>query len=318
MRRFSELDERELLALAISLEEEHGRIYAEYATGLSDSYPASAKLFTEMAEEENEHRRWLIDLFSTKFGNHIPLIRRQDVSGFVRHEPIWMVRPLGLEKVRAQAEAIERETRQFYLSALERTTDTSIRKLLGDLIAAEDKHVSHAQNLEETALTPGVKASEADTERRAFVLQYVQPGLTGLIDGSVSTLAPIFAAAFATHNTWQTFLVGLAASVGAGISMGIAEAMADDGMISGRGHPWVRGGITGAMTALGGLGHTLPFLIPNFNTATALSAVVVLIELWVIAWVRARYMDTKFWRAAFEVVLGGLIVFAVGIMIGSA
>lgn len=268
MRRFSDLDDREILALAISLEEEHGRIYAEYASGLAEAYPASAKVFSAMAAEENEHRRWLIDLFSQKFGDHIPLIRRQDVSGFVRHEPIWMVRPLGLEKVRAQAEAIERETRQFYVSALERTTDAATRKLLGDLIAAEDKHVTHAQTVGEKELTPGALDSEAHTEHRAFVLQYVQPGLTGLIDGSVSTLAPIFAAAFATQNTWQTFLVGMAASIGAGVSMGIAEAMADDGMISGRGHPWMRGAITGLMTALGGLGHTLPYLIPDFWTAT--------------------------------------------------
>ena len=318
MRRFSELGEREILALAIALEEEHGRIFAEYASGLAESYPASARVFTEMAEEENEHRRWLIELFRVKFGEHIPLIRRQDVAGFVRHEPIWMVRPLGLDKVRAQAEEIERETRQFYRVSLERTSDASIRKLLGDLAAAEDKHVSLAQQLGETELTHDVKQTEAHAERRAFVLQYVQPGLTGLIDGSVSTLAPIFAAAFATHNTWATFLVGLAASVGAGISMGIAEAMADDGLISGRGHPWMRGAITGLMTALGGLGHTLPYLIPDFWTATAIAAVVVLIELWLIAWIRARYMDTKFLRAAFEVVVGGLIVFAVGIVIGSA
>ncbi|MGL4396217.1 MAG: iron exporter MbfA [Hyphomicrobium sp.] len=318
MRRFSELTEREILALAISLEEEHGRIYAEYATGLSESFPASAGIFTEMAEEENEHRRWLIDLFRQKFGEHIPLIRRQDVAGFVRHEPIWMVRPLGLEKVRAQATAIESETRQFYRSALERTTDAAMRKLLGDLVAAEDKHVSVAQQLSESSLSADVKDTEADTERRQFVLQYVQPGLTGLIDGSVSTLAPIFAAAFATQNTWDTFLVGMAASIGAGISMGIAEAMADDGMISGRGHPWMRGTITGIMTTIGGLGHTLPYLIPDFWTATSLAIVIVLIELWIIAWVRARYMDSPFWRAAGEVVLGGLVVFAVGILIGSA
>ena len=317
MRRFKDLDEREILALAISLEEEHGRIYAEYAAGLRETFPASAGVFTEMAAEEDEHRRWLIDVFQKRFGDHIPLIRRQDVAGFVKHEPIWMVRPLGLEKVRAQAEAIESETRQFYRSALERTSDASTRKLLGDLIAAEEKHVSLAQQLSE-GLTEGVKAQEAEDERRAFVLQYVQPGLTGLIDGSVSTLAPIFAAAFATQNTWQTFLVGMAASVGAGISMGIAEAMADDGLISGRGHPWMRGAITGFMTALGGLGHTLPYLIPDFWTATAIPAVIVLIELWLIAWIRARYMDTKFLRAAFEVVLGGMIVFAVGIVIGSA
>jgi VIT1/CCC1 family predicted Fe2+/Mn2+ transporter len=146
----------------------------------------------------------------------------------------------------------------------------------------------------------------------------VQPGLTGLIDGSVSTLAPIFAAAFATHNTWQTFLVGIAASVGAGISMAFAEALADDGNISGRGNPWVRGGVTGLMTVLGGLGHTLPYLIPNFRTATTIAIIVVLIELWIIAGIRARFMDTRFVRAAFEVVVGGLLVFAVGILIGNA
>ena len=318
MRRFSDLDEREILALAIALEEEHGRIYADYAAGLAQEFPASATVFTGMAAEENEHRRWLLDLFQKKFGDHVPLIRRQDVSGFVRHEPIWMVRPLGLDKVRAQAEAIETETRQFYRSALERSTDAAIRKLLGDLAAAEEKHVVMAHDLGADTLTPGVKATEADTERRAFVLQYVQPGLTGLIDGSVSTLAPIFAAAFATHNTWQTFLVGMAASIGAGISMGFAEAMADDGLISGRGHPWMRGAITGLMTTLGGLGHTLPYLITDFWTATAIAALVVLVELWLIAWIRARYMDTKFVRAALEVVLGGLIVFGVGIAIGNA
>lgn len=318
MRRFSDLTDREILALAITLEEEHGRIYGEYAAGLAESYPASAKLFSAMAEEENSHRRWLIELFRRRFGEHIPLIRRQDVSGFVHHEPIWMVRPLGLEKVRAQAEEIERETLEYYSSALEKTTDVSTRKLLGDLIAAEGEHVVFAHTVGEQELTPSVVANEAAVERRAFVLQYVQPGLTGLIDGSVSTLAPIFAAAFATHNTWQTFLVGMAASVGAGISMGIAEAMADDGQISGRGHPWMRGAITGLMTALGGLGHTLPYLIPDFWTATGIAAVIVLIELWLIAWIRARYMDTNFVRAAAEVVVGGLIVFAVGIAIGSA
>lgn len=318
MRRFEDLDEREVLALAIALEEEDGRIYSEYAHALEETYPASAKLFTEMAEEENQHRRWLIDLYRQKFGDHIPLIRRQDVRGFIRHDPIWMVRPLGLEKVRAQAESMEQETGRFYRSILARTTDASIRKLLGDLIAAEDKHASLAVRLRETGISADARVEEAQAERRAFVLQYVQPGLTGLIDGSVSTLAPIFAAAFATHDTWATFLVGMAASVGAGISMGIAEAMADDGLISGRGHPWIRGAITGLMTALGGLGHTLPYLIPDFWTATGVAAVVVLVELWTIAWIRARYMDTPFMRATVEVVAGGLIVFAVGILIGSA
>ena len=318
MRAFADLTEKEILALAISLEEEHGRIYAEYAHGLAEGFPASSKVFAEMAEEENVHRRWLIDLFREKFGEHIPLIRRQDVKGFVRHEPIWMVRPLGLDKVRNQAEAIEMETRTFYERALERTSDASLRKLLGDLAAAEREHVSLAQQLGETHVTTDAKAQEAEAQHRMFVLQVVQPGLAGLMDGSVSTLAPLFAAAFATHDPWQTFLVGMAASVGAGVSMGFAEALSDDGSMTGRGTPWIRGTITGLMTTIGGVGHTLPYLIPDFWTATTIAIVVVLIELWVIAWIRARYMDTKFLQAAFEVVVGGLIVFAAGILIGSA
>jgi len=317
VRTFANLAEKELLALAISLEEEHGRIYADYADGLKDSYPASAKVFTEMAAEENEHRRTLIELYRQKFGEHIPLIRRQDVRGFLAHEPIWMVRPLGLDKVRAQAEVIEEETRRFYERALARTSDAGIRKLLGDL-AAEREHTDLARRLGEEHLSPGTRQSEEETRRRVFVLQVVQPGLAGLMDGSVSTLAPLFAAAFATHSTWQTFLVGMAASVGAGISMGFAEALSDDGSLTGRGHPWLRGAITGGMTTLGGVGHTLPYLIADFRTATALAIAVVLVELWVIAWIRSRYMDTKFLRAAFEVVVGGLIVFAAGVLIGSA
>ncbi len=318
MRTFSELNQQEVLALAIGLEEEHGRIYADYADGLKETFPASAKVFTEMAEEENEHRRWLIDLYRQKFGDHIPLIRRQDIKGFIRHEPIWMIRPLGLDKVRKQAEAIEFETRQFYERAAARSTDAGIRKLLGDLAAAEREHVSLAKKLGQEHLTTGVRSDEDEARRNMFVLQIVQPGLLGLMDGSVSTLAPLFAAAFATHDTWQTFLVGMAASVGAGISMGFAEAMSDDGELTGRGHPWLRGWITGLMTTLGGVGHTLPYLIPDFWTATIVAIIVVLAELWVIAWIRAKYMDTRFLQAAFEVVVGGLIVFAAGILIGNA
>ena len=318
MKDFTDLTEREILALAIALEEEHGRIYADYADGLKDGYPASANVFTEMAAEENEHRRALIDLFREKFGEHIPLIRRQDVRGFLRHEPIWMVRPLGLDKVRAQAEAMEEETRRFYERALGRASDTGIRKLLGDLAAAERAHADLAHRLGEVHLHRDARQAEEETRRRVFMLQVVQPGLAGLMDGSVSTLAPLFAAAFATHNPWQTFLVGMAASVGAGISMGFAEALSDDGSLTGRGRPWLRGTITGAMTALGGVGHTLPYLINDFRTATIVAVAVVLVELWLIAWIRARYMDTRFLRAAFEVVLGGLIVFAAGILIGSA
>ena len=318
MRTFAELDQREILALAISLEEEDARVYLEYADGLQQRYPASAKVFTELAAEENEHRRRLIELFREKFGEHIPLIRRQDVRGFVHHEPIWMVRPLGLDKVRKQAAVREYETRQFYQRAQGRASDAGVRKLLGDLAAAEAGHESLAQKLGEKHLTADARADEAEVQRRMFVLQIVQPGLAGLMDGSVSTLAPLFAAAFATMNTWETFLVGLAASVGAGISMGFAEALSDDGSLTGRGHPWLRGGVTGLMTSIGGIGHTLPYLLSDFSAATTLAVAVVLVELWVIAWIRARYMDTRFLRAAFEVVLGGLIVFAAGVLIGSA
>jgi rubrerythrin len=318
LKTFADLSEQETLALAISLEEEHGRIYADYADGLKETFPSSAKVFTEMAEEENTHRRWLIDLYREKFGEHIPLIRRQDVKGFVRHEPIWTVRPLGLDKVRQQAEAIEYETRMFYERALARTTDAGMRKLLGDLAAAEREHVSLAQKLGEEHLTGDARGAEEETKRRMFVLQIVQPGVLGLMDGSVSTLAPLFAAAFATHSTWETFLVGLAASVGAGISMAFAEALSDDGSLTGRGAPVMRGTVTGIMTTVGGLGHTLPYLIPDFWTATIVAIVVVAIELVAIAYIRHRYMDTPFLAAAFQVVIGGVLVFLAGIIIGSS
>jgi len=316
--RFSDLNEQQILALAISLEEQHGRIFADYAYGLKDSYPASAEVFRRMADEENQHRRQLIDLHIKKFGEHIPLVRRSDVNGFVEHKPLWQVRPLGLDDVRRQAEDIEYETRRFYERALEKAEDAQIRKLIGDLIEAERGHESLANMLEKEHLSPIARSSEDKARHRIFMLQFVQPGLAGLMDGSVSTLAPLFAAAFATHNTWETFLVGMAASVGAGISMGFAEALSDDGSLTGRGSPMIRGWVTGIMTAIGGLGHTLPYLIPNFEMATLVAIFIVLIELWVIAWIRSKYMDTKFLRAAFEVVVGGLIVFAAGVIIGNA
>ena len=264
MKQFSELSEKEILALAISLEEEHGRIYLTYADGLRADFPGSAKVFEELAAEENEHRRLLLDLFEEKFGTTIPLIRSSDVKGFIQHNPIWLAAPLRLEAVREQAELIEFETRRFYENSLVRISDTAIRKLLGDLAEAEREHESLAERLTEMHLDKETLDSEEETAKRFFVLQYVQPGLAGLMDGSVSTLAPVFAAAFATQSTWETFLVGTAASVGAGISMGFTEAMSDDGIISGRGSPVIRGWITGIMTAIGGLGHTVPYLIPNF------------------------------------------------------
>jgi erythrin-vacuolar iron transport family protein len=318
VKRFADLSEQEILALSISNEEEDSRIYRSFAEGLREQYPASAKMFDEMAEEEVHHRTWLFDFYREKFGNYLPLIRRQDVKGFVRHKPLWLVRPLGLDEVRKYAANMEYETARFYRKAAETTRDASIRELLLKLAEAEDKHEALAEKLSDKILTTTTREKEDETARRMFLLQYVQPGLVGLMDGSVSTLAPLFAAAFATHSTWQTFLVGMAASVGAGISMGFAEALSDDGSLTGRGTPLVRGTITGMMTMIGGLGHTLPYLIPDFWTATILAIAVVFVELAIISWIRYRYMDTPLLSAAFQVMVGGALVFIAGILIGSA
>jgi rubrerythrin len=311
MRSFKSLSEREILALAISLEEEDARIYDNYADGLKESHPALAEQFRQIRAEEDGHRHRLLDLYRRKFGEHVPLIRREDVQGFVRRKPIWLVRPLGVDAVRKQAETMELETKRFYEKAAERAADASVRQLLGDLAEEERKH---ARTAEELAAAPSDEESEA--RRRLFVLQVVQPGLAGLMDGSVSTLAPLFAAAFATGKSLETFVVGLAASVGAGISMGFAEALSDDGSLTGRGRPLTRGVVCGLMTALGGLGHTLPYLIPHIQTATAVAVVVVMVELAAIAYVRHRFMDTSWWAALFQVVLGGLLVFLTGVLIG--
>src|SRR3979490_1315732 len=313
MKRFAAFAEQEILALAISNEEEDDRIYRAFAHGLRERYPASAKVFDEMADEEVRHRSMLFDFYRSKFGDYLPLIRRQDVKGFVRHRPLWLVRALGLAEVRKYAEAVEFETGRFYRKAAQSARDPSIRELLDSLADAEDEHESLAHKLGESILTKTVRSKEDESARRLFVLQYVQPGLAGLMDGSVSTLAPLFAAAFATHNTWQTFLVGLAASVGAGISMGFAEALPDDGSLTGRGSPWIRGTVCGLMTAIGGLGHTLPYLIPHFFTATAVAIAVVVVELIAISYIRHRFMDTPFLAATFQVVVGGALVFAAGI-----
>ncbi|HZL31090.1 MAG TPA: ferritin family protein [Pseudolabrys sp.] len=319
MKRFSDLSEQEVLALAITNEEEDSRIYRGFAEGLREQFPASAKVFDEMADEEVTHRTMLFDLYREKFGEYLPLIRRQDVKGFLHpKQPLWLTRPLGLEDVRKFAENMEFEAERYYRRAAENARDVSVRQLLITLAEAEAGHESLAHKLSETILTKGARAKEDETARRMFLLQYVQPGLVGLMDGSVSTLAPLFAAAFATHNTWATFLVGLAASVGAGISMGFAEALSDDGSLTGRGTPWLRGTVCGLMTTIGGLGHTLPYLIPHFYTATAIAVVVVIIELGVISYIRYRYMDTPFLNAAFQIAFGGALVFIAGILIGSS
>jgi rubrerythrin len=318
LRSFSDLGEREILALAISNEEEDGRIYADLAEGLQENYPDTARVFLDMAAEENEHRRMLIDMFVEKFGNHIPLVRRHDIRGTIHRRPLWQVRPLGIEAVRRLAVQMEEEAGRFYQQAASRTTDARMRKLLGDLASAEVEHVRSAGEITEKRLPGEARTREDDSANRRFVLQIIQPGLVGLMDGSVSTLAPVFAAAFATHNSWNAFLVGLAASLGAGISMGFAEALADDGKLSGRGTPYLRGLVCGLMTIAGGIGHTLPYLIPNFITATIVAACVVVVELLTIAWIQWRYMDTPPVSAAAKVMLGGGLVLATGILIGNA
>jgi rubrerythrin len=318
LRKFDSLSEKEILALAISLEEEDERVYADFAEGLRDNFPASAAVFDAMRTDETGHRQRLLSLYQKQFGDHVPLIRRQDVRGFVRRMPVWLVRPLGLDAVRKQASAIELETRRFYERASNRANDANIRQLLDDLAEEERSHENRAQQLAEQNLPPEIRENEDRASRRLFVLQIVQPGLAGLMDGSVSTLAPVFAAAIASRNTWYAFVVGLAASLGAGISMGFAEALSDDGSLTGRGHPWVRGLICGAMTTLGGIGHTLPFLISNFRVAFMIAFVVVLAELAVITWVRHRYMDTPTFTAAIQVAFGGALVFITGILIGSS
>jgi rubrerythrin len=325
VRSFKSLSEQEVLALAIALEEEDGRIYGDFAHGLQANYPAMAKMLDAMRVEEDGHRHRLLELYRHKFGDHIPLIRRQDIKGFVQRKPVWLVRPLGLDAVRKQVEEMEMETRRFYESAIRQTTDAGIRQLLGDLAEEERKHSALAEELDREQRAAGAPEDEAATRKRLFVLQVVQPGLAGLMDGSVSTLAPLFAAAVATaktaspaHAAWETFVVGLAASVGAGISMAFAEGLSDDGSLTGRGRPLIRGLVCGLMTTLGGLGHTLPYLIPDVYTATAVAVGVVCVELGVIAWVRHRFMDTPWASAVFQVVVGGVLVFLTGILIGSS
>ena len=317
MKRFADLNEQEILALAISNEDEDNRIYRSFADRLRGRYPDTAEMYDKMALEEINHRDMLLELHRKKFGDFLPLIRRQDVKGFVARRPIWLNQTLSIEATRKFAEEMEYETARFYRRAAETASDDSVRHLLRQLAAAEDKHESLAHELGER-ITPKAREAEDHTARRMFVLQYVQPGLAGLMDGSVSTLAPLFAAAFATHDTWSTFLVGLAASIGAGISMAFAEALSDDGSLTGRGAPVVRGTVCGVMTALGGLGHTLPYLIPHFFLATSLACAVVAVELIVISWIRTRFMDTPFLQAAFQVVVGGVLVFLAGILIGNA
>ena len=318
LKKFKDLTEKEILAIAIAAEEEDGRIYGEFADALREEYPSTAQMFEGMREEEVVHRDRLLAMFRHRFGEHIPLIRRENVKGFLQRKPVWLIRPLGVNVARKQAEVMELEATRFYARAASRTSDASTRELLNKLADEERKHTQTAGELQEKHLTAHARANEEESHRKLFLLQIVQPGLLGLIDGSISTLAPLFAAAFATHNSWKAFLVGLAASVGAGISMGFAESQSDDGSLTGRGSPWLRGAITGLMTTAGGIGHTLPFLLSNFHVAILVAVIIVAMELAVISYVRHRYMDTPFLQASFQVVVGGVLVLLAGILIGSS
>src|SRR5215472_599481 len=318
LKKFKELTEKEILAIAIAAEDEDGRIYGEFADALREEYPSTAQMFEDMRQEEVEHRDRLITTFRKRFGEHIPLIRRENVKGFLQRRPVWLVRPLGVKVARKQAELMELEAQRFYHKAATRTSDASTRELLYQLADEERKHTQTAGALEEKHLTASAKAQEEESHRKLFLLQVVQPGLAGLMDGSVSTLAPLFAAAFATRHSWAAFLVGLAASIGAGISMAFSEGLSDDGSLTGRGSPWLRGGVTGLMTTSGGIGHTLPFLISSFRVATLVAVGVVAVELCVISYVRHKYMDTPFLQATFQVVVGGVLVFLTGWLIGSS
>ena len=317
-KKFNDLTEQEVLSLAISTEEDDARIYHWYAKSLRDKYPASAEIFEAMARTEDQHRSRLIEEHKRRFGDTIPLIRKEHVSGYYARRPVWLIENMGIERIRLEVVRMEQDSYNFYMKAAQRTTDANMRELLNNLAIEEAQHEKTYENLEENHLNDEGKEDEAKIAHREFVLTWIQPGLAGLMDGSVSTLAPIFAAAFATHDTQQTFLVGLAASVGAGISMGLTEAISDDGTISGRGSPVKRGLSCGIMTTLGGLGHALPYLLPHFWTATTIAMIVVFIELWAIAWIQNKYMETPFLRAALQIVLGGALVFAAGILIGNA
>ena len=317
-RHFSDLSEREVLALAIFSEEDDARIYQTFAAHLSADYPASAAIFEDMVKEENTHRQRLLDLFQARFGDHIPLIRREHVAGFYSRRPVWLSKTLSLEKIRAEAAMMERTAAAFYRRAAAQSSDVKTRKLLGDLALIEAGHEQHAQSLVDIHLDESARSEEDLRKRKQFILTWVQPGVAGLMDGSVSTLAPIFATAFATQDPSTTFLVGLAASLGAGISMGFTEAASDDGQLSGRGSPLKRGIAAGVMTTLGGLGHALPYLINDIQTANIVAFVVVFFELWAIAFIQNKYMETPFLRATLQVVIGGALVFATGIWIGSS
>ena len=331
-RSFKDLTPPEIIALAISLEEEDSRILQEFARILRPNYPKAAVELDEMRREEDGHRHQLVDLFRKKYGEEIPLVNRQDVKGFVHRDTIFSMQPWDIERIRRYVALMELETERFYTRSAAKTSDAEVRQILGDLAEAERHHEARSSALSPDEQPSDEKHEESRISRQLFVMQVIQPGLVGLMDGSVSTLAPLFAAAFATHRlamagqlahvgsseTWPTFLVGLASSVGAAISMGFAEALSDDGSLTGRGQPLLRGFVCALMTFAGGIFHALPFLIIDFKIATPLAICVGVVELFIIAWIRNRYMQSPFVSTAIQVIAGGALVFFAGVLIGSS
>ena len=315
-KKFQDLNDNEILSLAIDSLEEDIKLYDEYSSHFLINYPVTSKMFKQMSILKNKNRKKLVELHKKKFGETLNITNQKEIANYFKRKPEWLVIKNSIEKVRNEIIEMETLSAQFYNSFAKKSQNIEIRNLLIDLALMSREQKDNAKLILLNAQKSRSAQEEVTKDKRQFILTWVQPGLAGLMDGSVSTLAPIFATAFATKDSHTTLLVGLAASIGAGISMGFTEAVHDDGVISGRGSPIKRGFASGIMTTIGGLGHALPYLISDFYVATVIAMFFVLVELWAIAWIQAKYMEIKFTKAVFQVVFGGSLVLAAGILIG--
>ena len=315
-KKFQDLNDNEILSLAIDSLEEDIKLYDEYSSHFLINYPVTSKMFKQMSILKNKNRKKLVELHKKKFGETLSITDQKEIANYFKRKPEWLVIKNSIEKVRNEIVEMETLSAQFYNSFAKKSQNIEIRNLLIDLASMCREQKDNAKLILLNAQKSRSAKEEVTKDKRQFILTWVQPGLAGLMDGSVSTLAPIFATAFATKDSHTTLLVGLAASIGAGISMGFTEAVHDDGVISGRGSPIKRGFASGIMTTIGGLGHALPYLITDFYVATVIAMFFVLVELWAIAWIQAKYMEIKFTKAVFQVVFGGSLVLAAGILIG--
>ena len=315
-KKFQDLNDNEILSLAIDSLEEDIKLYDEYSSHFLINYPETSKMFKQMSILKNKNRKKLVELHKKKFGETLNITNQKEIANYFKRKPEWLVIKNSIEKVRNEIIEMETLSAKFYNSFAKKSQNIEIRNLLIDLALMSREQKDNAKLILLNAQKSRSAKEEVTRDKRQFILTWVQPGLAGLMDGSVSTLAPIFATAFATKDSHTTLLVGLAASIGAGISMGFTEAVHDDGVISGRGSPIKRGFASGIMTTIGGLGHALPYLISDFYVATVIAMFFVLVELWAIAWIQAKYMEIKFTKAVFQVVFGGSLVLAAGILIG--